>query len=112
MKMLIIVAALALAASAAEVEGYLVDKACSGDVLPKGQKAAAAHDKNCALMDECRASGFGVITADGRFLKFDAAGDKQAAALLQKSKKETDLRVKVTGDVQGGNLKVANLSLL
>jgi hypothetical protein len=31
---------------------------------------------------------------------------------LRKAKKETDLRVKVSGDVQGGAMKVASLSLL
>ncbi len=103
---------MAISAAAAEVEGYLLDKACSSDVMQKGQKAAAAHDKGCAMMGECRSSGFCVLTADGRFLKFDAAGDKRAAAVLEKSKKETDLRVKVSGDVQGSAIKVAGLSLL
>jgi hypothetical protein len=112
MKLMLCAMTFALSAMAADVEGYLLDKACSAEVMQKGQKAAAGHDKGCAMMGECRASGFGVLTSDGRFLKFDAAGDRQAVGILRKAKKETDLRVKVSGDVQGGAMKVASLSLL
>jgi hypothetical protein len=92
--------------------GYLIDKACAADTLKKGEAAAKGHDVGCALMEECAESGFGVITSDNKFIAFDDAGNKQAVAALQSSKKKTDLRVTVTGDVTGDNIKVASLKML
>src|SRR6516162_5600546 len=75
-------------ASAADVDGVLMDKMCSMKAMKDGQSAAAMHTKECALMPDCQKSGYGVFTADGRYLKFDAAGDEKAAAALQKTTKK------------------------
>jgi hypothetical protein len=42
-------------------------------------------------------------------LKFDASGNRKALAMLRASKKDDDLKVEVTGDVQGDTIKVASL---
>ena len=110
---LVFVAVLATGLAAAEqktLSGYLMDKACSADAVSKGEKVAKAHDKGCALMDDCAKSGYGVL-AGGKFVAFDAGGNKQAMAALRASKKETDLRVTVSGDVSGDSIKVATLKL-
>jgi hypothetical protein len=91
--------------------GYLVDKACSADYIKKGFASAKAHDTGCALMDDCLKSGYGVLTADGRYVTFDAPGNQRAAAALKASRKQTDLQVTVTGDVTGGSIKVATLKM-
>jgi hypothetical protein len=99
-------------ASAAEIEGVLLDQACaSGDGLKDGQKGALKHDRDCALMDACVKSGYGIVTADDKFLKFDAAGNQKALAVLQKTTKPDNLRVKVTGDVTGDQIAVASITL-
>ena len=94
------------------VTGYLMDKACSADVIKKGEAAMKSHDVGCASMDDCAQSGYGVITPDNKYITFDAAGNKQATAALKSSKKKTDLRVTVTGDVTGSSMKVASLKML
>ncbi len=99
-------------AAGAEVEGFLVDKACSARIVKGGQKAATSHNKDCALMDGCAQSGFGVVTADNRFLAFDKEGSKKAAAALEASNKSDNLRVKVSGDVTGDAIKVASIKIL
>lgn len=84
----------------------VVDVACS-------QKAAAnpdAHTRECAL--ECEKTGYGVITADKQYLKFDSAGNAQIAAELKKSTAKDHLRVNVTGDVKGDTLHVKTVKLL
>jgi hypothetical protein len=84
----------------------LMDVNCS-------RKAAAdpdAHTRDCAL--KCAASGFGIVTKDQHFLKFDAAGNAKIAAALKASSKKDHLRVNVDGDVQGDTLKVASITLL
>ncbi len=104
-----LVAGLAGIASAAQVDGVLIDKMCSGKALSGGMKAATAHDKECAVMASCEKSGYGVYTADGKWLAFDEAGNKKAVAALKGSKKTDDLRVSVMGDVSGDTIKVASL---
>ncbi len=99
------------AAEQKTLTGYLIDKACSADTMKKGEAAAKAHDSGCALMDDCARSGFGVLTADGKYVTFDASGNKRAVAALKASQKKTDLRVTVTGDVTGESIKVATLKL-
>jgi hypothetical protein len=84
----------------------VVDVACS-------QKAAAdadAHTRECALT--CQKSGFGIVTADKKFLKFDADGNAKVLAELKSSDKADHLRVNVTGDVQGDTIKVKSVKLL
>lgn len=76
-------------------------------------KAAAdpdAHTRGCAL--KCEASGFGIITSDKKFIKFDAAGNEKIKAALKSSEKKDHLRVDVTGDVEGDTLKVSSIKLL
>ena len=74
--------ALSAPLSAEKVEGYLIDKACSAKVAKEGVDAAKTHTKDCALMPNCKDSGYGVVTADGKFLKFDKDGDRMAARML------------------------------
>ncbi len=99
------------AAQSKTLTGYLIDKACSADTLKKGEAAAKAHDVGCALMDDCQASGYGVLTADNKYITLDAAGNKQAVAALRAAKKKTDLRVTVMGEVAGSSMKVKSLKL-
>ena len=62
-------------AAAAEVKGALLDVACSTDTLKDGYRGALAHERECALMTPCVKSGYGVVTEDGKFIKFDQAGN-------------------------------------
>ena len=84
----------------------LIDSNCS-------TKAAAdpdSHTRECAL--KCQASGYGVLTKDHKFLKFDAAGNSKVAQALKASDQRDHLRVDVTGEVQGDTLAVASIKLL
>ncbi|MBI3666896.1 MAG: hypothetical protein HY236_11850 [Acidobacteria bacterium] len=109
---LVVLAAGLCAAEQQTLTGYLMDKACSADALKKGEEVAKKHGRDCALMEDCVKTGYGVITAEGKFITFDQAGNKRAIAALKVSKKENDLRVTVTGDVSGDSIKVASLKIL
>ena len=91
--------------------GYLMDKTCSADYVKKGYASAKGHDVGCAMMDDCASSGYGVLTSDGKYVTFDAAGNKRATAALKAATKKTDLQVTVTGDVSGSGMKVATLKM-
>ena len=114
-------AALAAVASAAQVQGILIDEMCSskaevrivaGPRLEGGMIVAEAHTRECALMPACEKSGYGVFTYDNKFLKFDPAGSRKALTALKASKKEDNLKVEVTGEIQGDTIKVVSLKLI
>lgn len=109
---LICLVLLAGTVSAADIHGVLMDKMCSAKAVTGGQSVATAHDRECALMPPCQKSGYGVFTEDNRFLVFDSAGNTKALAALKKSKKKDDLKVTVSGEVQGDTIKVASLKLM
>ena len=82
--------------------GTLVDVMCKG-------KDLAGHTRECAL--SCAKSGYGLVTADGKFVKLDETGNAQTLAMLRKSTKEKDLKAKVTGSMDGDTLHVDSIEL-
>jgi hypothetical protein len=106
-----IVTGLAGAACAAEISGILMDKLCSTTALKGGQDVAVKHARTCNLTPNCSKSGWGVYTADGKYIALDSAGNAMALKALQSSTKKDDMKVTVTGDVQGDTIKVTDLKL-
>lgn len=82
--------------------GTLVDVMCKN-------KDLAGHTTRCAL--GCAKSGFGVVTADGKFVKFDEAGNAKTLAALKATSKEKDLKIKVNGSLDGEVIRVESLEL-
>ncbi len=96
----------ALAAVATYKDVPVVDVNCSTKVTADPD----SHTRACAL--KCAASGFGIVTQDKHYLKFDAAGNSKIVEALKTSDKKDHLRVDVSGDVQGDTLKVTSIKLL
>lgn len=92
------------------MSGYVVDAMCAQGIVKKGNvmERAAAHTKECALQDNCAASGYGIFS-DGKYIKFDAHGDELAQDLVQKTEKDKAISVQVTGKMDGDKLAVATL---
>jgi hypothetical protein len=108
-----LVAAFGCLAYAAEVQGILLDRMCATKIVAdKDQKAAQNHTRECALMSDCVEAGYGVFTADGKFLTFDQAGNQKAEQALKASKKKDNIKVRVTGDQSGDTLKVTAIKIL
>lgn len=82
--------------------GTLVDVMCKG-------KDLAGHTRECAVA--CAKSGYGLVMADGKFVKFDESGNARAFSMLKKSTKEKDLKAKVTGTMDGDTMRVESLEL-
>jgi hypothetical protein len=104
--MLGLVVSPALAATKTFTDVSVVDVSCSKKVAAD----ADSHTRDCALM--CEKSGFGIVTADKKFLKFDADGNAKIAEQLKASDKKDHLRVDVSGDVSGDTIKVTSVKLL
>jgi hypothetical protein len=109
---LVLFAALAVSSFAADttVKGYLVDLACAAE---EGQKPGfgAKHTKDCLQMDECEKSGYGVLTADNKVIRFDKASNAQAKKFIADLKKTKDIKVSVTGAVKGDTIAVSKIEL-
>ncbi|MDQ2950507.1 MAG: hypothetical protein M3Y27_31985 [Acidobacteriota bacterium] len=105
MKKLFVTFALFSAAAFAETwTGTVVDVMCHG-------KDLATHSKKCATSPNCSKSGYGLVTADGKFVKFDEAGNAKALAALKATEKEKDLKATVTGTMDGDIIKVDSVTL-
>lgn len=92
----------AVSAFAGTWNGTVVDVMCKG-------KDLASHTKECAL--GCAKSGFGLVTSDGQFYKFDESGNSKAVAALKKTSKDKDLKAKVTGTMDGDVIKVDSIEM-
>jgi hypothetical protein len=92
----------AVSAFAGTWSGTVVDVMCKN-------KDVASHTKECAL--GCAKSGFGLVTSDGHFYKFDESGNSKAVAALKETSKDKDLRATVTGSMDGNMIKVDSIHL-
>ncbi len=82
--------------------GTVIDTMCKG-------KDVANHTRQCAL--GCAKSGFGIVTSDGKFIKFDESGNAKALAALKASTKDKDLRATVTGTMNEDVITVDSIHL-
>jgi hypothetical protein len=82
--------------------GTLVDAMCKKQDL-------ASHTTKCAI--SCAKSGYGLVLADGKFVKFDEAGNAKALAALKATNKEKELKAKVTGTLDGDSVQVESVEL-
>lgn len=82
--------------------GTIVDVMCKGRDL-------ASHTRECAL--NCAKGGFGLVLADGKFIKFDETGNARAVQALKKTTKDKDLKVKVSGKLDGEVIAVESLEI-
>jgi len=83
----------------------LVDTLCYEDV----KNAPDEHTTSCAL--QCVKGGYGLITAEGEFLRFDAAGNEQTHSVLEATEKKKGLRASVVGTRDGESVTVRSIRL-
>ncbi len=93
---------LSVAAFAETFNGTVVDVMCKG-------KDLASHTKKCAV--GCAKGGYALVTSDGKFIKFDEAGNAKALAALKATSKENDLKAKVEGKMDGDVLQVSSIAI-
>jgi hypothetical protein len=98
---------LSLTAFAAETwkNVSVVDTNC----IAKVKSNPDAHTTKCAL--QCQKGGYGLVTTDGTYLRFDAAGNEKAVAALKATQKTDHLRATVTGERDGETIKVTALTI-
>ena len=83
----------------------VIDTQCVSKVKADPDK----HTTKCAL--QCQKGGYGLLTTDGTYLKFDAEGNTKTLAALQATKKTDHLRATVVGERSGETVKVTSIAL-
>jgi hypothetical protein len=109
---LVLLTAVALSAFAADtkVQGYLVDIACGSEERQR-PNFGIKHSKGCLEMPDCAGSGYGVLTEDKKIIRFDAASNAKAKQFIAELKKNNDIKVNVTGTVNGDQMSVSKIEL-
>lgn len=100
-----LIAGLALSSVMALAEnwtGTVVDVMCKNNDL-------ASHTKDCAV--SCSRSGYGIVLADGKFIKFDERGNARALAALKATSKDKDLKAKVSGTLKDDVIQVDSIQI-
>jgi len=97
-------------AQAQTLKGHLMDIACSSHHATEAGYAEK-HDKKCLLMDACVKSGYSLVTADKKVLKFDAKGNQLAIDLIKKTDRDKDWTVAVNGTVSADTIAVTSIQL-
>ena len=98
--------ALPLAVSAETWKGVsVIDTLCVSKVKADPDK----HTKECAL--KCAKGGYGLLAADGTYLKFDKAGNEKALAAITATKKTDHLRATVEGKRDGETVTVTSIAI-
>jgi hypothetical protein len=102
-------ALLGASASAAAAETWTKVPVVDSHCVSKVKSAPDAHTRECAL--QCHKGGYGLLDADGRYLKFDAAGNEKALAALKASTKTDHLRATITGERDGETIRVSSITI-
>jgi hypothetical protein len=100
------------AANAAEIQGVVTDWRCTENMVRNGREKVLQQDRSCSLARNPDRAEYGLITDDKKFYHLDAEGNKKVNRLLHNSPDKDNLRVILTGDVQGNLIKVTYASIL
>jgi len=111
-RLILLVVALACSAKSAEIQGVVIDRNCAADMLKNGRAETLKNRRECSLAKNYVRDGYGIITTDNHFFKFDDGGNKKVLGLLQNTPGKDDLKVIATGNIQGDTIKVAVISML
>ncbi len=88
-------------------EGILQDQHCFGKIRPE------VDTKMCLTMEECQASGYGLVIKGvndkNTFYAFDAVGNEKVKQILFTTAKDSHIIIKVIGELEDDTLKVASI---
>ena len=102
----------AASARPADLQGVIADWTCVQPMVKNGREKTLTQNRNCSLKTNYSRSAYGLITVDQKFYKLDDAGRAWALRLLKDTPDKDNLKVVVSGDVDGDTLHVKNMSEL
>jgi hypothetical protein len=104
--------AMACLGQGTKIQGVVIDRNCAEDILKHGRQIILKQRRECSLLKNYVRDGYGILTDDHKFFHFDDAGNKKTLQLLKNTPDKDNLRVVVSGDLDGDTIKVTEMSLL
>lgn len=111
-RLLCLIAGLHSLAGAADFQGVIADWNCTQDMVRSGREATLKQKRSCSLVKNYNRAAYGLITEEKKFYRLDEAGNQQVRQLLAHTPDKDNLKVVVSGDLEGDTIKVKNMSLL
>lgn len=96
----------------AELQGLVVDWKCAKHIVRDGREKTFRNDRSCRLMKDYQRPNYGLITDDKKFYRLDDPGNHRILELLRNTHDKDNLKVVVTGEIDGDTVKVANITML
>ena len=97
---------------AADLQGVITDWNCTKDMVRHGRAQVLKQNRSCSLVKNWRRAGYGLITDDKKFYRIDSQGNDRVIQLLSDSPDKDNLRVVISGDLDGNTIKVNTISIL
>jgi len=109
---LCLIAGMACLSRADEIQGVISDWSCTQDMVRNGREKTLKHRHDCSLVKNYNRAAYGLTTADKKFYRLDDTGNNQTRQLLKDTPDKDNLKVVVTGNIEGDVIKVTIMSLL
>lgn len=92
------------------LEGYVVDQACLRK-YPQDEllERARSHTTECALMDHCMESGYGLVDVEGRTLLLEPSSTPQIVEALRSTGQERGVRLRATREMQETEMRTTRV---
>jgi hypothetical protein len=103
---------IAASASAADFQGLIVDWRCAKPIVQDGKKKTFEHDRSCSLIHNYQRQAYGLVTDDKKYYYLADPGNQHILQLLRGDPDKDDLKVIVTGELEGDTIHVTNVSML
>lgn len=97
---------------AAELQGVITDWNCTENMVRHGREKVLKQQPSCSLARGFRRSAYGLITDDKKFYEIDPQDTDKVVQLLSNSPDKDNLKVVVSGDLQGNKIKINTISIL
>ena len=97
---------------AAELQGVITDWNCTEDMVREGRERVLKQRRSCSLVHDFRRSVYGLITDDKKFYEIDPQDTKRVAQLLSNSPDKDNLKVVISGELQGNKIRINSISML
>jgi hypothetical protein len=97
---------------AADFEGVIADWNCTKAMVRDGREKTLKRNRSCSLTKDYDRAAYGLITEGKKFYQLDEEGNKKARLLLKDTPGKDNLKVIVTGDLDGDTIKVTTMSML
>jgi hypothetical protein len=98
--------------SAADTQGVIAPWDCVKRMVENGRAKTLRDQPGCSLMHNYRRETYGLITGDKKYYRLDDPNNEHILQLLEGTPDKDNLRVVVTGDIDGDTIKVVNMTML